>query len=228
MGASRAATTASASSRSTPTRIFVIFQRLHAAGRLRGHRHRAGDVQEDRRVPRRAHLARHRPRPAAARRSASPCPRIDDEPRSRGMRARDDAARTPAIDVLLVEDDPGDVLMTREAFEDNKVRNNLHVVQRRRRGDGVPAPRGRVRRRAAARPDPARPQPARARTAARCWPRSRRDPTLRDDPGRRADDLGGGGGRAAQLLSCTPTPTSPSRSTSSASSRSSARSTSSS
>jgi CheY-like chemotaxis protein len=37
---------------------------------------------------------------------------------------------TPAvpIEVLLVEDDPGDVLMTREAFEDNKVRNRLIVV----------------------------------------------------------------------------------------------------
>lgn len=32
------------------------------------------------------------------------------------------------IEVLLVEDDPGDVLMTREAFQDYKVRNNLHVV----------------------------------------------------------------------------------------------------
>jgi CheY-like chemotaxis protein len=32
------------------------------------------------------------------------------------------------IEVLLVEDDPGDVLMTREAFEDNKVANRLHVV----------------------------------------------------------------------------------------------------
>jgi len=32
------------------------------------------------------------------------------------------------IEVLLVEDDPGDVLMTREAFEDNKVVNRLHVV----------------------------------------------------------------------------------------------------
>jgi CheY-like chemotaxis protein len=32
------------------------------------------------------------------------------------------------IQVLLVEDDPGDVLMTREAFEDNKVANTLHVV----------------------------------------------------------------------------------------------------
>ena len=32
------------------------------------------------------------------------------------------------IEVLLVEDDPGDVLMTQEAFEEHKVRNNLSVV----------------------------------------------------------------------------------------------------
>jgi CheY-like chemotaxis protein len=32
------------------------------------------------------------------------------------------------IEILLVEDDPGDVVMTREAFQDYKVRNNLHVV----------------------------------------------------------------------------------------------------
>jgi len=32
------------------------------------------------------------------------------------------------IEVLLVEDDPGDVLMTREAFEHNKLSNILHVV----------------------------------------------------------------------------------------------------
>ena len=32
------------------------------------------------------------------------------------------------LDVLLVEDDEGDVLMTREAFEFYKVRNPLHVV----------------------------------------------------------------------------------------------------
>ena len=38
------------------------------------------------------------------------------------------------ISVLLVEDDPGDVLLIREAFEDNKVRNRLHVV-----ADGVEA-----------------------------------------------------------------------------------------
>jgi CheY-like chemotaxis protein len=32
------------------------------------------------------------------------------------------------VEILLVEDDPGDVLMTREAFEDYKLRNQLHVV----------------------------------------------------------------------------------------------------
>jgi CheY-like chemotaxis protein len=32
------------------------------------------------------------------------------------------------VDVLLVEDDPGDVLMTKEAFEHYKLRNVLHVV----------------------------------------------------------------------------------------------------
>ena len=38
------------------------------------------------------------------------------------------------IDVLLVEDDPGDVLMTQEAFEHHKIANKLHVV-----ADGVEA-----------------------------------------------------------------------------------------
>jgi CheY-like chemotaxis protein len=32
------------------------------------------------------------------------------------------------IQILLVEDDPGDVLITREAFAENKVRNELSVV----------------------------------------------------------------------------------------------------
>jgi CheY-like chemotaxis protein len=32
------------------------------------------------------------------------------------------------IEVLLVEDDPGDVLMTQEAFAEHKVGNRLHVV----------------------------------------------------------------------------------------------------
>ena len=33
------------------------------------------------------------------------------------------------IDILLVEDDPGDELITREAFEHNKIKNNLHVAR---------------------------------------------------------------------------------------------------
>lgn len=39
---------------------------------------------------------------------------------------------TPAlqpIEVLLVEDDPGDELMTREVFEDDRILNRLHVVR---------------------------------------------------------------------------------------------------
>jgi CheY-like chemotaxis protein len=38
------------------------------------------------------------------------------------------------VDVLLVEDDPGDVVLVKEAFEYNKVHNALHVVS-----DGVEA-----------------------------------------------------------------------------------------
>jgi CheY-like chemotaxis protein len=32
------------------------------------------------------------------------------------------------VEILLVEDDPGDVMMTREAFQDYKLHNELHVV----------------------------------------------------------------------------------------------------
>ena len=53
------------------------------------------------------------------------------------------------IHVLLVEDDPGDVLMTQEAFEHHKLRNQLHVVPDgvealaflRREGEHADAPR---------------------------------------------------------------------------------------
>jgi CheY-like chemotaxis protein len=54
-----------------------------------------------------------------------------------------------AVHVLLVEDDPGDVLMTREAFGHYKLRNVLHVVTDgeqalqflRQTGDYADAPR---------------------------------------------------------------------------------------
>jgi CheY-like chemotaxis protein len=39
-----------------------------------------------------------------------------------------------AIEILLVEDNPGDVRLTREALKDSKLHNNLHVVE-----DGVEA-----------------------------------------------------------------------------------------
>ena len=39
-----------------------------------------------------------------------------------------DPDRLSPIEVLLVEDDPGDVLMTKEAFNEHKVRNRLNVV----------------------------------------------------------------------------------------------------
>jgi CheY-like chemotaxis protein len=39
-----------------------------------------------------------------------------------------------SIEVLLVEDDPGDVVLIQEAFADNKLRNRLHTVS-----DGVDA-----------------------------------------------------------------------------------------
>src|SRR5918994_8015939 len=52
--------------------------------------------------------------------------------RGRPLLMHDD--QSEAIEVLLVEDDPGDVLMTREAFEQHKLRNTLHVVS-----DGVQA-----------------------------------------------------------------------------------------
>ena len=53
------------------------------------------------------------------------------------------------IDVLLVEDDPADVVLVKEAFEFNKVHNTLHVVSDgeqalqflRREGEHAQAPR---------------------------------------------------------------------------------------
>ncbi|EIV95153.1 response regulator [Frankia sp. QA3] len=39
-----------------------------------------------------------------------------------------------SFEVLLVEDDPGDVLMTREAFADDRINGRLHVVN-----DGIEA-----------------------------------------------------------------------------------------
>jgi CheY-like chemotaxis protein len=65
------------------------------------------------------------------------------------MTAMSNDAECQIVDVLLVEDDEGDVLMTREAFEHYKIRNTLHVVTDgeqalqfvRQTGDFTDAPR---------------------------------------------------------------------------------------
>lgn len=54
-----------------------------------------------------------------------------------------------SIEILLVEDNPGDVRLTREALKDSKINNNLNVVEDgvealaflRREGDYSEAPR---------------------------------------------------------------------------------------
>ena len=108
--------------------------------------------------------------------------------------SRRDARR---CDVLLVEDDPGDVLMTREAFEHHKLRNPLHVVTDgeqalqflRREGEYADAPRpGLILL------DLNLPR----RDGRRCSPRSR--PTgAAGHPGGRPDHVAGRGGHPAQL-----------------------------
>lgn len=41
----------------------------------------------------------------------------------------DDVLLGKSIEILLVEDNPGDVRLTQEAFKEAKVKNKLHVVQ---------------------------------------------------------------------------------------------------
>jgi CheY-like chemotaxis protein len=60
-----------------------------------------------------------------------------------------DTSSLPVIDVLLVEDDQGDVLMTREAFAQHRIHSELHVATDgeqallflRRQGEYEDAPR---------------------------------------------------------------------------------------
>jgi CheY-like chemotaxis protein len=60
-----------------------------------------------------------------------------------------DVERARPVEILLVEDDPGDTLITREALEQSKLANNLHCVVNgeeamafvRRQGPYADAPR---------------------------------------------------------------------------------------
>ena len=163
-------------------------------GRLRGDRDRAHDVPEGHRVPRRGDLARAQPErrridlplhPAGPRRQSH-----------RGGHAMNENLNV--IEVLLVEDDPGDVVLIREAFEHNKVYNALHVVSDgvqaleflRREGDYADAPR----------PDLMLLDLNLPRKDGRRGPRGGqggRRPA--HDPRRRAHHLGGRGGHRALL-----------------------------
>ena len=73
---------------------------------------------------------------------------MTDQPASQPATRPATHPATHPIEILLVEDDPGDVLMTREAFEDYKIANRLTVVSNgedaiaylRRQGRFVDAP----------------------------------------------------------------------------------------
>lgn len=54
--------------------------------------------------------------------------RADEIENRKGHHVTNSTIEPSIIEVLLVEDDPGDALMTQEAFEHGKVVNNLHVV----------------------------------------------------------------------------------------------------
>src|SRR5215218_231416 len=125
-GCSRARTTASASSRSTPT---------------------ASSSSSSACTPRTSTLAPESACRCAARSSSTTGAGSGSTPvteparpsnshcqRSRRQMISPPPSDAKPIEVLLVEDDPGDTLMIKEAFEDNKVRNRLTCV-----ADGVQA-----------------------------------------------------------------------------------------
>ena len=134
-------------------KIFIIFQRLHARDAYPGTgiglalckrivEQHGGEMFLDTTYPGGTRIYFTLPAAAAAADRAETS-RLSQRHRSstlRPARRRADEHHAPApkghrmcdleqIEVLLVEDDAGDELMTREAFEDNKIRNRLHVAR---------------------------------------------------------------------------------------------------
>ena len=71
---------------------------------------------------------RHRAGPTRPTSRAADAPAQAERDRTKETGMSTATGGSPPIEVLLVEDDPGDVLMTREAFEEHKLRNRLTVV----------------------------------------------------------------------------------------------------
>ena len=156
-------------------RIFMMFQRLHNKARIPGHRHRPRDLQEDRRAPRRPHLGRVRAG-RRQRRSASRCPNMR-------RRRRNDAIEEHApVEILLVEDNPGDVRLTQGGAQGGQGLQQPALGEGRRRGDGVPAPRRASTRTRRAPTSSCSTSTCRRRTAARCSRRSRTTRTCKHIP----------------------------------------------
>ena len=97
-------------------------QTAPSAGQLPGHRHRPGDLQEGRRTPRRAHLGR------VATRYRRHVPVHPASGRQRPGGSMNALGGDP-IEILLVEDNPGDVELFRRGLGAGKVSNRLTVAE---------------------------------------------------------------------------------------------------
>src|SRR5207245_4928740 len=120
-GNSRCATTASASSRSTSS----ASSWCSSACTTRASTREPGSAWRSSRrwSSATAAAAGCSPSPARAPRFISPC-------RKRGKPRMDDATKgSRPVEILLVEDNPGDERLTREALKEGKVYSNLHWVK---------------------------------------------------------------------------------------------------